>query len=55
MSPPPTSDITPDMNPISPPPTDTAGERKMRHTVVRIKPVDYAQQSKRLLDLISRY
>ncbi|KAG1661128.1 hypothetical protein FOA52_011858 [Chlamydomonas sp. UWO 241] len=34
---------------------DYNGERKMRHTVMALKPVDYAKESRRLLDLISRY
>lgn len=31
------------------------GERKMRHSVVSVKQVDYAADAKKLLDIINRW
>ena len=34
---------------------DYNGERKMRHTVQSLKPIDYAKDCRRLLDAIKLY
>ena len=31
------------------------GERRMRHTLTSLKPVDYAKECRRLLDAICKY
>ena len=34
---------------------DYNGERRMRHTVTSLKPVDYAKETRRLLDAVAKY